>query len=298
MAAVEVGQKDTAYFVGTDVFWNPDGSVYHLGTKVGEVAPRVIVVDLLRHAQVVASHFDKVHHEIHSDRLMHTYTGTYKGKLLTVIAIGYGAPMMDFLMREATLCCDGALAVVYLGICGVLRSSTGTDIQPTVCIASEGATCSFTNHYALAKANDYTSYDLAKTESLFINTPSLFGDATLHANIHKKLIANNVSRVTTGKFCSVESLPSQLEPDNSFEVNNDSTGIDTRVGSANFVDCISHQLFYLAGRRRAACKVASCCLGVPLSATESNFLSEHEERQHFFVVGGLCMDVLNEIADL
>lgn len=47
--------------------------------------------------------------------------GTYKGKKVSIVCIGIGTAMMDFLVREAAFVLDGGnLAIVRLGTCGIL----------------------------------------------------------------------------------------------------------------------------------------------------------------------------------
>lgn len=44
---------------------------------------------------------------------------------MSIISIGMGAPMMDFLVREASFLLEGGpMAVVRIGTCGILEKST------------------------------------------------------------------------------------------------------------------------------------------------------------------------------
>lgn len=52
-----------------------------------------------------------------------TLTGRYKGVPITLIAIGMGVAMVDFMVREVRAVVDGDLAIVRFGSCGSLDPS-------------------------------------------------------------------------------------------------------------------------------------------------------------------------------
>lgn len=53
-----------------------------------------------------------------SNRGFTTITGKYKGKMVTIISIGMGLPMMDFMVRECMYVVDGPTCIIRLGTCG------------------------------------------------------------------------------------------------------------------------------------------------------------------------------------
>lgn len=69
------------------------GRTYHVGTKAGQVANRIITVgDHVRARRVVESSFDggQALFEFESQRNFLTLTGTVRGVPITVVAIGMG----------------------------------------------------------------------------------------------------------------------------------------------------------------------------------------------------------------
>jgi uridine phosphorylase len=131
-----------SYMTGKDLLLLPNGATYHLGVKVGELAPRVIVVGAKKRAEEMSKLLDKIDTVVASDRLMFTYTGTYKGVRVSIVAIGMGAPMMDFFVRESSFVCPGPMAVIRIGTCGLFNPS----LPPgTIVVAGKGSTLTYIN---------------------------------------------------------------------------------------------------------------------------------------------------------
>lgn len=92
-----------------------DGKVLHVGVGDGEVANRVVTVGTAERAAVLAAHLDGANgtdpkgrnvpgifcHS--SDRGFTTYTGTMGGVAVSIISIGMGMAMMDFVVREVSI---------------------------------------------------------------------------------------------------------------------------------------------------------------------------------------------------
>lgn len=57
---------------------------------------------------------------IRSSRGFFTYTGTFKGVPVSVVAIGMGPSMMDFFVRESRAIVEGPMAMIRFGTCGGL----------------------------------------------------------------------------------------------------------------------------------------------------------------------------------
>eukprot|EP00918_Siedleckia_nematoides_P064854 GHVU01141018.1.p1 GENE.GHVU01141018.1~~GHVU01141018.1.p1 ORF type:complete len:242 (+),score=43.98 GHVU01141018.1:706-1431(+) len=74
---------------------------------------------------------------------MNTYSGKYKGVPVSVVSIGMGTPMMDFLIREASHLIDGPMAVIRVGTCGSLDS---TVVPGTIVVASKGSAYAYRNY--------------------------------------------------------------------------------------------------------------------------------------------------------
>lgn len=85
---------------GSELIINPDGSIYHLNLKPGELAPIIITVGDPDRVTMVSQKFDRVELERHHREFL-THTGTYKGIRLSVISTGIGPDNIDIVFNEA-----------------------------------------------------------------------------------------------------------------------------------------------------------------------------------------------------
>lgn len=67
-----------------------DLRTYHLGTKNGDIANRLLVVGDSSRAKMIAQNFDNPPFELRSERGFECYTGKYKGVPVSIFAIGMG----------------------------------------------------------------------------------------------------------------------------------------------------------------------------------------------------------------
>ncbi|TPX41117.1 hypothetical protein SeLEV6574_g06243, partial [Synchytrium endobioticum] len=114
-----------------------DNATYHVGTKRGEVAARIVCVGDPTRAKVLASSPDfKLVFQKTSKRGFTTYTGYYKGTPISVVATGMGFPMADFFVRECRAVVDGPMLIVRFGSCGGIsdRARVGYMAVATKCI--------------------------------------------------------------------------------------------------------------------------------------------------------------------
>ncbi|KAL8271298.1 hypothetical protein Esti_004737 [Eimeria stiedai] len=105
-----------------EVFLLPNGCLYHLGVKAGELNPRILTVGDRERAILIAKNLLENAKEYEQTRNFLTFSGTYKGTPVSVVSIGMGAPNMDFLVRESSYIFEGkGLAFVRLGTCGIFK---------------------------------------------------------------------------------------------------------------------------------------------------------------------------------
>ncbi|GEQ86395.1 phosphorylase [Patiriisocius marinistellae] len=83
----------------SELILNPDGSIYHLNLKPGEIANTIITVGDPDRVETVTKHFDNIEVSVHR-REFKTQTGTYKGKRITVISTGIGTDNIDIVFNE------------------------------------------------------------------------------------------------------------------------------------------------------------------------------------------------------
>jgi uridine phosphorylase len=122
-----------------------DGRTLHLGTRRGEVAPRILSVGSMDRALALAALLAPPRpggalFQHLSPRGFLTVTGRYAGRPVSVVTTLMGMPNMDFVARECRAVVDGSrqVAIVRLGTCGGLRPPVRLG---DFCVASGGARC-------------------------------------------------------------------------------------------------------------------------------------------------------------
>jgi len=83
----------------SELILNPDGSVYHINLKPGQIAKDIIFVGDQNRVEKITRHFDYIEFTTQK-REFKTQTGTYKGKRITVISSGIGPDNIDIVMNE------------------------------------------------------------------------------------------------------------------------------------------------------------------------------------------------------
>lgn len=151
------------YIKGKDVPLLPDGSTYHLGVKAGQIYPLLITVGSKSRAERMSKCLDSIEHEITSDRLFTIFSGKYKNKGVSIVAIGMGMPMMDFFLREAAfvLPVDEPIVCIRVGTCGLWKKEHPPG---TIAIASESI--AITTNYSKTGDNYLISDPLSADSKL------------------------------------------------------------------------------------------------------------------------------------
>lgn len=83
----------------TELIFNQDGSVYHLGLRPEHLANTIFVVGDPERVCKITKYFDIVEFKI-AKREFITHTGFYKGKRISVISSGIGTDNVEILMTE------------------------------------------------------------------------------------------------------------------------------------------------------------------------------------------------------
>lgn len=83
----------------SELILNPDGSVYHINLKPGQIANDIIFVGDQNRVGKITKHFDSIEFTTQK-REFKTQTGTYKGKRITVMSTGIGPDNIDIVMNE------------------------------------------------------------------------------------------------------------------------------------------------------------------------------------------------------
>lgn len=125
----------------SELIYNKDGSLYHLGLRKGELAPIIITVGDPERVEQVSRYFSSVELR-RQNREFVTHTGLLENLRLSVISTGIGTDNIDIVINEIhALFNDGPgqnnlpLTFIRLGTSGSIRE----DIPVDSILASEGA---------------------------------------------------------------------------------------------------------------------------------------------------------------
>lgn len=129
----------------SELICNPDGSIYHLALRPGDLATNIITVGDQDRVGEVSKHFDSIELK-RTNREFVTHTGMLGGKRLSVISTGIGTDNIDIVLNEIHCLFNkdlksGAslnhqsLNFIRLGTSGTVRS--GIEIDSI--LASQGA---------------------------------------------------------------------------------------------------------------------------------------------------------------
>lgn len=83
----------------SELIINPDGSIFHLHIKPGELANKIILVGDPGRVDTIASHFEYIDQEAQNREFVWK-TGTYKNKKITVLSTGIGTDNIDIVLNE------------------------------------------------------------------------------------------------------------------------------------------------------------------------------------------------------
>eukprot|EP01055_Gregarina_sp_Pseudo9_P005441 Gregarina_sp_Pseudo_9__5440@NODE_680_length_2382_cov_274_202305_g643_i0_p2_GENE_NODE_680_length_2382_cov_274_202305_g643_i0NODE_680_length_2382_cov_274_202305_g643_i0_p2_ORF_typecomplete_len294_score78_95PNP_UDP_1/PF01048_20/1_3e21_NODE_680_length_2382_cov_274_202305_g643_i013452226 len=250
------GESGT-YMSGKTTLLMPDGSTYHLGVKKGDLYPRIVTVGSPSRAEAMSKMLDAVEKKIVSSRLMYTYSGKYKGVGVSIIAIGMGAPMMDFMLREATYVMDEPIAVIRVGTCGIFNP----ELQPgTVVCAGKGCCNSYVNYAAVT---DGCFNDSVCSKELYQLSKPLQGSEPLNRKLMDALVSEGV-KTHDGLNVAAEFFFATQGRDDGFFDDKNSTDIYKHFAKAKVDTCEmeSFTLFHLAQIRKSPMYAAACHIGI------------------------------------
>jgi uridine phosphorylase len=91
--------KNIFFMKAPDVVLNNEGRIYHLNLAPGDVAETIILVGDPARASVVSGFFDNIEFKT-VNREIHTFTGTYKGKRISVLSTGMGTDNIEIVVSE------------------------------------------------------------------------------------------------------------------------------------------------------------------------------------------------------
>ncbi|MBN1924508.1 MAG: nucleoside phosphorylase [Prolixibacteraceae bacterium] len=83
----------------SELILNPDGSIFHLHLKPGQISETIIMVGDPARVDMVIAHFDEIEFRVQNREFI-TVTGWYRGHRLTVMASGIGTDNIDIVLNE------------------------------------------------------------------------------------------------------------------------------------------------------------------------------------------------------
>jgi uridine phosphorylase len=89
----------------SELIINPDGSVFHLHLKPGQIGDTCILVGDQDRVEMVSKHFDSIEIKVRN-REFKTHTGTYNGKSISVLSTGIGTDNIDIVVNELDAICN------------------------------------------------------------------------------------------------------------------------------------------------------------------------------------------------
>lgn len=248
----------------TEVFVLPDGSLYHLGVKSGEIHPRILTVGDRQRAKMIAKEFLEDTKEYEKSRNFLTLSGIFRGTPISIVSIGMGTPNMDFLVRETSyLFKDSGLAFVRLGTCGIFNANYSVG---TVFI-SDRLYYSYRN-YAHYDGNPLKDEGVQQPDCPYLIAGPVQGDQELidklQANVEQQQLTYcRGTGISAETFYSCQGRRFPGFGDDNAEVVE--RFLKLKVDSCEME---SHQLFHLCkerqtkGESKAITRAASICLGV------------------------------------
>lgn len=89
----------TKKIASSELILNPDGSIFHLHLKPGQIAKDIILVGDPGRVDMIADFFDTIEFKVQNREFV-TVTGHYKGNRITVLSTGIGTDNIDIVINE------------------------------------------------------------------------------------------------------------------------------------------------------------------------------------------------------
>jgi purine-nucleoside phosphorylase len=127
-------------------------STPHISANVGDFAETVLMPGDPLRAQYIAENFLDDAVQVTGVRNMYGFTGTYKGKPVSIMGSGMGIPSMSIYARELIVS-FGVKNIIRIGTCGGI----GTDIKIRDVIFAQGASTDSNVNRARVRGYDFAA---------------------------------------------------------------------------------------------------------------------------------------------
>eukprot|EP01132_Coremiostelium_polycephalum_P002165 gene2165-2665_t len=266
------------------------GAVYHLGVGLNAISPRILTVGDKKRAAKLSQFLDKEPEPKFSEnRGFEIYTGFYKGVRVSIVSIGMGIPMMDFLVREGRYITQDTMAIIRFGTCGALVDTP----VGSLAVASDAL---------LVRRNP----DHWHPESDHSNLPKPYdislpysGDRDLVSILESEIRQTIPERkVVVGINATADSFySSQGRIDPNFDDRNEDLikTILEKQPKAVTLEMETFQLYHLAKRSKIPIKAAATTI-VLANRLNNDFLSNQEKEELELKGGKACLEALIKIS--
>jgi len=250
-----------------------DGRMYHIGVKKGEVANRILTVGDPARALRYSLLLDEICFQVESNRGFNTYTGLKDNVPITIMSIGMGLPMMDFMVREAIQVVEGNMCIIRVGTCGTPNS----EIPVGTVVIARDSTCCTTNYDAFHENNHNGNHDNSQRD-YYNFTSTLTVNEELINNIQNNLNTGGVDNVIGSDITSDSFYGSQGRVINYFEDHNE-TLIDNILEKYPSTCSIQMETFKLYHLSKICTKNIDCAgVAIVLAQRKSNQFLTNEKK--------------------
>ncbi|GAM28316.1 hypothetical protein SAMD00019534_114920 [Acytostelium subglobosum LB1] len=261
-----------------------NGVVYHLGVANNGLAQRVLTVGDYGRASKLRDKLLEQPVKTTEHRGFHIHTGTYKGVRVSIVSIGMGTPMMDFLVREGRFVAVGPMAIIRYGTCGSLR-----DVPVgSLAIAKDCVLIRRNPDHWHPEGKDAQPYDISLP---FAGDSALIGNLTTAFQKGEGLEGRQVVVGTNATGDSFYS--SQGRQDANFDDHNQDliNKLMQRYPEASTLEMETFQLYHLATRSKEPIKAAAATI-ILANRVDNTFL-DNDTKSALEIAGGrACLEAL------
>jgi len=277
--------------------------VYHLTLKAGELANRILCVGDPLRALSLSKLLDDPEHLFvrNSNRGFTTYTGTYNGVPVSVMSIGMGFPMMDFMVREGRHIVEGPMCIIRLGTCGSPRKDIPIGsivVSPSsVCITSNFDSFDETVQNGGTNGNGVTNGNTSEIKPVYHISKPVKGDHAIFQSLMKSLQSSILDHpIIEAIDASADSFySSQGRVDPNFADQNETiiNNILNAYPSIGSLQMETFQLFHLARLSKEKIHAGACAI-VLAQRCSNDFLDHNTKHKLEHLAGTACLDVLTK----
>jgi len=264
------------------------GAVYHLAVAKGQLSNRILTVGDAERAIKLCSLMDGgAASSQYAHRGFMIFNGKYLGVDVSIVSIGMGIPMMDFLVREGRYVVDGPMAIIRYGTCGSVAANVPVG---SLAIAEESVLIRRNPDYWTKRGDLTSGYDVSlpvpADKELFENLKNQF--QTSFPETPKRKVISGLNASADSFYSSQGRLDPTFDDDNQSLIDE----ICNRYSNFITLEMETFQLFHLAHRCQTA-PIKAAAATIILANRKSNDFLDNATKYELEVQGGkACLDAL------